>query len=299
MCALRVELGRWLVQDRYCGNCGEELRADEQFCRGCGGSVPKTARASTPQASESAPSSPSLHVEAPTPPEERNEDTVRKRWWQTQPVRIVVALMVLAPVLMFFGLLVGDSGAWLIVLGVSLLIVTPVVGVAAVSIYFLVSELAGRRATGRDDDEPGAEANQEPLSEEERSRLLEQSTEISKLSFDYFKHFTTITTAAALVELALYQQLGLNKRSALLGVSMLGLTLVLCIIGLVRLSVGAAAKGTFSPIGRRLRGLMVSTAWFFLSGVGIFALAAVSPRVNTIISRILFEMASALAQNIR
>jgi hypothetical protein len=134
------------------------------------------------------------------------------------------------------------------------------------------------------------------------ARLLEQATEISKLGFEYFKHFTTITTAAALVELALYRQLGLNSSSALLGVGMLGLTLVLCIIGLVHLSVSAAKEGEFLPIGRQLGRLMISAAWFFLFGIVIFALAVLSPRINatiTTVSHLLYEAPKAMAQNIR
>jgi len=161
----------------------------------------------------------------------------------------------------------------------------------------LYDKVKGRAAEGAI-----SETAKEPISEAERTRLLEQVTEISKLSFEYFKHFMTIATAAALVELALYQQLGLNESAALLGVSLLGLTLVLCIIGLVRLSVGAATKGEFSPVGRQLKRLMVSTALFFLSGIVIFALAALSPTINATINAIshfLYELAQAMAQSIR
>jgi excisionase family DNA binding protein len=118
--------------------------------------------------------------------------------------------------------------------------------------------------------------------------------EISKLCFEYFKHFTTIATAAALLELALYQQLALNRVSAVLGVGMLGLTLLLCIIGLVPLTVGSAMNGQFLQIGLRLRIGMISTAFSFLLGVMIFGLAALSPTIN----HFLYVVTHSIAQNI-
>ena len=119
--------------------------------------------------------------------------------------------------------------------------------------------------------------------------------EISKLCFEYFKHFTTITTAAALVELGLYEHLALYTESAIWGVSTLGLTLCLCVIGLVRLSIGTAIKGKFLPIGWLLKSLMVSTASLFLLGVMVFVLAALNPGLN----HVLYETSKSIAQNIR
>lgn len=43
-------------------------------------------------------------------------------------------------------------------------------------------------------------------------RIYEHNREVSKLCFEYFKHFTTITTAAALLELTLYQYFQLSRR---------------------------------------------------------------------------------------
>jgi hypothetical protein len=66
-------------------------------------------------------------------------------------------------------------------------------GLAALIFHEMVSERARRRATGRDDEERSSKAERErPLEE-----TTAETTEISKLCFEYIKHFTTITTAAA------------------------------------------------------------------------------------------------------
>ena len=131
--------------------------------------------------------------------------------------------------------------------------------------------------------------------------MLEEAREASKQCFEYFKHFTTITTAAALVELALYNQLAFNTVSArlgvVLGVGALAMTLLLCVAGLGLLSVGTALRGEFLEIGRFFRGLMASTASFFLFGVVIFAFAAVSPAIINL-NHMVIEMLKAIAQNI-
>jgi hypothetical protein len=41
------QLGEGIVEDRYCGNCGHELKPDDKFCSGCGKPVHETARVST------------------------------------------------------------------------------------------------------------------------------------------------------------------------------------------------------------------------------------------------------------
>lgn len=126
--------------------------------------------------------------------------------------------------------------------------------------------------------------------------------EISKLCFEYFKHFTTIATAAALLELVLYRQLDLNTASAVLGVGLLGLTLLLCLLSLVPLSIGTARNGELLRIGRLFRFGMMSTAGTYFLGLVIFALAALSPTLNkflTQLSDILYEGARPIAQYLR
>jgi hypothetical protein len=159
--------------------------------------------------------------------------------------------------------------------------------------HWLASAVIGEPATGHDD---------EPISDAERSRLLEEATEISKQCFEYFKHFTTITTAAALVELALYNQLALNTAYArfgvVFGVAALAVTLLLCVSGLGLLSVGSALKGEFLEIGRFFRILMAGTASFFVFGVVLFALTAVGPIIINV-TNLIAETMKAMLENIK
>jgi hypothetical protein len=281
------------VADKYCADCGQELRADDRFCPGCGQPNTETARESTPQVDESVqPPPPAPQVEdAATPPAEHNEDTKPKEWWQTWTGRLgcatVIIIFVLAMVLINSNsaaprILVGA----LVLVGMPFAMVLTLVAPIVFLFYRVASAVVGERATGHDD---------ELISDDERLRLLEEATEISKQCFDYFKHFTTITTAAALVELALYNQFAINTQSArigvIFGVAALAMTLLLCVTGLGLLSVGTALKGEFLEIGRFFRILMASTATFFLFGVVSFALTAVGP--------IFIETLKSIAQNIR
>jgi len=79
-CALVRKQGRWLLQDRYCGNCSQELRADDQLCPGCGQPAPETARVPTLQADEAVSSAPALQEVATAPPAEQSVDIERKGW---------------------------------------------------------------------------------------------------------------------------------------------------------------------------------------------------------------------------
>jgi hypothetical protein len=213
---------------------------------------------------------------------EQGENTKIKEWWQTRLGKLVAAGIVAVLVLGLAGIIF--SWRWALIAALVLAAGIPLwlaVWGMALGVYDI--------ATGGDDEVL--------ISEAETSS--EQATEISKLCFEYFKHFTTITTAAVLVELALYQQLGLSRASAILGVGTLGVTLWLCIRGLVRLSVGTATSGNFLPIDRWMKRRMVSTAWFFLLGVVTFALAAVNATAANNTSHFLYELARAMAQSIR
>lgn len=53
--------------DRYCGNCGHELRVDDRFCPGCGRATHQTARVPTPDADVPVPPPPQQGVGAPSP----------------------------------------------------------------------------------------------------------------------------------------------------------------------------------------------------------------------------------------
>jgi hypothetical protein len=51
-----------VVADRYCGNCGHELRQDDRFCPNCGRAVHEVAQVPTPEA------------DVPVPPPPRQDD---------------------------------------------------------------------------------------------------------------------------------------------------------------------------------------------------------------------------------
>src|SRR5215207_2007934 len=64
--------GSILMAQRYCTNCGAELREDDRFCPNCGRPVHETAAVSTPEAD----------VPVPPPPSHRAEETDA---WQAEP----------------------------------------------------------------------------------------------------------------------------------------------------------------------------------------------------------------------
>jgi len=221
---------------------------------------------------------------------QQGENTEIKEGWRTWLGIIVGASAVLFLLLVLAG--INFSSPWALLAALAIVVVLPL-GLAGIGIALGLRQ----NTTGRHEavSDSGSFSDEELVSKP----FSEQDAEISKLCFEYFKHFTTITTAAALVELALYQQLGLSRASAILGVSTLSVTLWLCIRGLVRLSVGTATSGDFLPIDQRMKRRMASTAWFFLLGVVTFALAAVNSTVANNISHAMYVVAKALAQNIR
>ena len=56
--------------------------------------------------------------------------------------------------------------------------------------------------------------------------------EATKLFFEFYKHFTTLSTAVALIVLALFRELNLATGSAIVGISTLGISLLLSSIGM-------------------------------------------------------------------
>jgi hypothetical protein len=71
------------VKQRYCGNCGSELREGDRYCGKCGSPVHATARVPTPEA------------DVPTPPPPPSEQRRRR----------VVGYTILGVVLLVAGLL--------------------------------------------------------------------------------------------------------------------------------------------------------------------------------------------------
>ncbi len=62
-----------MQQDRYCRNCGQELRPEDQFCTGCGRSLHATAHVPTPEADVPVPPSPQQAESGPPSPPRATE----------------------------------------------------------------------------------------------------------------------------------------------------------------------------------------------------------------------------------
>ncbi len=58
-----------MQQDRYCRDCGQELKPEDKFCAGCGRSVYDTAHVPTPEADVTVPPVP--------PPQDRQRDVMQ------------------------------------------------------------------------------------------------------------------------------------------------------------------------------------------------------------------------------
>lgn len=75
-------LGEGIVEDRFCGYCGQELRPGDSFCPSCGKPTTRDAQAPTPEAS------------GPPPPTQQPRQTGR---WSAGRV---LFLIIVAPVLL-------------------------------------------------------------------------------------------------------------------------------------------------------------------------------------------------------
>jgi hypothetical protein len=103
----------------------------------------------------------------------------------------------------------------------------------------------------------------------------EHSREAAKLCFEFFKHFTTIATAVALVELALVQwQFELRSGQVVVGVVLSGITLLLSIVGMASLALRAAVINEVPETGVGTYLLILFTAAVFFTGIFMFVVAA-------------------------
>ena len=69
----------------------------------------------------------------------------------------------------------------------------------------------------------------------DENRKEERGWEALKLYFEFFKHFTTLTTAVGIIFLALFREFDFHTGSAVFGLSSLAGALFLSLIGLVAL----------------------------------------------------------------
>ncbi len=96
-----------MQQDRYCRNCGQELKPEDQFCAGCGRPVHATARVPTPEADVSVPPPPQQAEASPQPPQATERTAApspqlqqRPPWRWSQYKR---------PILLFLGSVIVSS----------------------------------------------------------------------------------------------------------------------------------------------------------------------------------------------
>lgn len=86
------------MANRYCGNCGQELKLEDQFCTGCGSSVHAKTRVSTPEADVPVPPLPRQNTGSPQPPGSRQPTLPQP---QQQPVGLWKRFK--RPILWFLG----------------------------------------------------------------------------------------------------------------------------------------------------------------------------------------------------
>lgn len=88
---------------RYCGNCGNELRANDQFCQNCGQPVDQTARVPTPEADVSVPPPPQQQAGQQAPPQQQAGSPPPRRSTTSKVLIGCVGLVVLS--VLFVGCL--------------------------------------------------------------------------------------------------------------------------------------------------------------------------------------------------
>jgi uncharacterized membrane protein YvbJ len=76
------------VEDRFCGNCGQELRPDDSFCPSCGRPTTRDAQVPTPEASVQPP---------PTQQPQQPQQPQRTGSWSAGRI---LFLVLVAPVLL-------------------------------------------------------------------------------------------------------------------------------------------------------------------------------------------------------
>ena len=109
------------------------------------------------------------------------------------------------------------------------------------------------------------------------NRKNEHDREAAKLCFEFFKHFTTLTTAVALVGLALVQRFELRLDTAGVGIVVLGITLLLSIWGMLSVAIPAVINDELPKMGVTTYIIMAFTAALFLFGVVMFAVSTAPP----------------------
>jgi hypothetical protein len=78
--------------------------------------------------------------------------------------------------------------------------------------------------------------------------LEEHYREVSKMCFEYFKHLATLSIAAALVEITLYQQVGIDLVTLISSLITQGLVLLVSLGGWLLCLCEAEYRGSFCKV---------------------------------------------------
>ena len=171
------------MAQRYCTNCGAELREDDSFCGKCGRPVHETARVSTLEADVPVPPPPVQDERTAAMGSPQDQDTEPPEWWQSPTGKVLGVSVAIVTVLVILANLNGGSA----------IILLAVAGLVAFALYNRRGdqvESVGKRG-GSLVLRPGFD---EPISEAERSRELEE--EIAHYMHDgFFVRQRSATTA--------------------------------------------------------------------------------------------------------
>ena len=104
----------------------------------------------------------------------------------------------------------------------------------------------------------------------------EYSREVAKLHFEFFKHFATISTATAVIVLALAAQQTLSLRTVVVGLASLGTTLIISVLGMFYVPAKAAKRRQFKGSGGSLIYILFSlTVGSFIFGIAWYVISVV------------------------
>lgn len=116
--------------------------------------------------------------------------------------------------------------------------------------------------------------------DEDRERRAE---EFVKLCFESFKHLTTLSTAGALVVLAVYREVSVETWITVLALAVFGLTILICLASML-VAVGYFSSMVGPPSERVLAVLLaVASTTFMMAVVGFILLPIEIPRQTALI----------------
>ncbi len=129
------------------------------------------------------------------------------------------------------------------------------------------------------------------MEDEARERRTE---EFVKLSFEFFKHLTTLSTAGALVVLAVYREVSVDTWIMVLALAVFGLTILICLVSML-VTVGSFNPLISLPSERILTSLLVvASATFMMAVVGFILLPIQIPERTAVILYLVFMAVSGL-----